>query len=819
MKKVELLAPAGSYEAFVAAVQNGADAVYLGGRVFSARAYASNFDIPALEEAIEYAHIRGVKVYVTINTLIKDTEMKELLQYVSSLYQIGVDAVIVQDLGVVKILRDYFPHLEIHCSTQMTLHNSLGIQLLYEMGVKRVVLARELSLGDIQRIHRNSPVELEVFIHGALCYSYSGQCLMSSFIGGRSGNRGRCAQPCRKPYEILSLDKNNSRGSALYYLSMRDLNTLGKVGEIIESGVTSFKIEGRMKKPQYVVSIVNAYRRAIDAYLLYKEKLKDKEIEKQITQVFNRKFTEGYILNPFKKEKLNIDKPNNRGLFLGKVEEYDSRKMRMRLKLAEDIRQGDGIEIWGDIRDRTGGIINKLFLYNKLTHEAKAGEVVEIQLEGNIKKGDEVYKTLDLQLMKTLEKSYNKNVENRKVKLYGQVKLYYGMPLKLYIWDEEGNNIYKESLEPVEKAQKVALTKEKIRESLGKLGNTPFELMDMKVDLEDNTALSLSIINKVRRDAIEELINLRKNKGKRKYISNKKEIFCPTFLKLKREKNDQVTIPKLSIKVDTLEQLKAALEEKIDRVYYGNIEALQEAIELCRAKEVEIFFRSPSIIKDEENEGIQEVLQNHRIDGILAGELGMIDFTKNTLGKTVIADTSLNTLNSNTIGFLQELGANGVTLSTELDLKNIKELKVHRSLEVEIVVYGKLLVMITETCPLVSVNQCHHHCEKCKEEVYHYKWGLKDEKGIIFPFTKDYLGKTIIVNAKPLYMMDKINDLMDIRLTSYRLEFTDEKPKDVIRIIKEYRKSIEVLLQGGDLVKPPSKSEGFTRGHYYRGVE
>jgi len=283
MQHIELLAPAGSFEALKAAVQNGADAIYLGGADFGARAYASNFDRETMKEAVEYSHIRGVKVYVTVNTLMKDNEIQSLMEYIKFLYEIDVDAVIVQDIGVFNLIKDTVPDFEIHASTQMTLHNKHGVELLKSMGVNRAVLARELTVEEIKNIYEETGVELEVFVHGALCVSYSGQCLMSSFIGGRSGNRGRCAQPCRREYDLLNLNTDKiSKSEKAFHLSMRDLNTLEEIGKLIDAGVTSFKIEGRMKKPQYVASIVRGYRMAIDTYLNNKKSLKDKALQEEM---------------------------------------------------------------------------------------------------------------------------------------------------------------------------------------------------------------------------------------------------------------------------------------------------------------------------------------------------------------------------------------------------------------------------------------------------------------------------------------------------------------------------------------------------------
>jgi putative protease len=314
MNKIELLAPAGNFEALAAAVESGADAVYLGGNKFSARAYADNFDGETLVKAVSYSHIRGVKVFVTINILLSDRELVEALDYVSYLYHIGVDAIIVQDLALLKLVASAFPQMEVHCSTQMTVHNSEGVKYYSALGAKRIVLARELSLVEVKHIVQSTGVECEIFIHGALCVSYSGQCLMSSLIGGRSGNRGRCAQPCRKKYSFYNFKtgKVESGNQNKHLMSTRDLNTYNRLEELVESGVTSLKIEGRMKRAEYVAIVVKHYRAALDS-ILEKGEGKSREAEYELKSAFNREFTEGYLFNKRKRDVVSIERPDNRG--------------------------------------------------------------------------------------------------------------------------------------------------------------------------------------------------------------------------------------------------------------------------------------------------------------------------------------------------------------------------------------------------------------------------------------------------------------------------------------------------------------------------
>jgi len=821
MQHIELLAPAGSFEALKAAVQNGADAIYLGGADFGARAYASNFDRETMKEAVEYSHIRGVKVYVTVNTLMKDNDIQSLMEYIKFLYEIDVDAVIVQDIGVFNLIKDTVPDFEIHASTQMTLHNKHGVELLKSMGVNRAVLARELTVEEIKNIYEETGVELEVFVHGALCVSYSGQCLMSSFIGGRSGNRGRCAQPCRREYDLLNLNTDKiSKSEKAFHLSMRDLNTLEEIGKLIDAGVTSFKIEGRMKKPQYVASIVRGYRMAIDTYLNNKKSLKDKALQEEMEQMFNRKFTKGYLFNSLKSDVINIEKSNNRGLYLGKIEDFNRRDNKFEIKLEVSIAQGDGIEILNRSSEDIGGSVRNIYINDKLVKEAKAGQVVEIEMKGNIQKGDEVYKTLNIALMDELKRTYAHDKEYKKVPLYGEIKVEIDQKTKLHLWDGEGHTVYAQSDDVAQKALKVPLTEEKLSEQLSKLGNTPFTLDKLYISLSENTSIPISVLNSLRRDAVEELMNLRKIRHNREKLDDFTEKLESLNLSDKVQDKSVVKIKKISIKVDTLEQLKVALNYPINRIYYGDISTFKEAILLCKDKNIQIYLKTPYILRNSEYEKLYKLVKGLSFDGILAGDLGMINFNNDHFKLPIIGDFSLNIMNSYSIDSFEKLGLNGITLSPELDFSIIYKLKLDSALEKEAIIYGKTTVMTTEYCPLVQENQCDYKCEECKYPKYKYSFGLKDAKNITFPFAKDYWGRSTILNSKPLFMLDRLHDFKDTNIGWVRLEFTDETNDEIQALIEMALKNTLIAKKSKDDEDYINKlRNGFTRGHYYRGVE
>ena len=412
MSKIELLSPAGDFECIKAAVQNGADSVYFGANLFSARAFANNFNLEELKQAIEYAKIRGVKTNLTLNILIKEDEFEDAIFLATKAYEFGIDAIIVQDLGLAEKLIEMFPDLPIHASTQMTIHNLNGAIQLEKMGFKRIVLARELSINEIDYICKNTNLEIECFIHGALCISYSGQCLFSSMIGGRSGNRGKCAGPCRLPYELLQDDKKIDSG---YLLSTRDLCGLEYIPSLIDAGVNCLKIEGRMKSPEYVATVTRIYRKYIDLASSNNPYIIDENDKKELMQVFNRgMYCSGHFENTPNKNLVFKEKPNNMGLFLGIVEKYNKNKGYISLKLKEQINIGDTISLENESGSYT---ISELMEKSKNINETKIGQTVTIgRMKGNIKLGDKIYKLSSKQLSNNAKESYKK--ENKKIKSY-----------------------------------------------------------------------------------------------------------------------------------------------------------------------------------------------------------------------------------------------------------------------------------------------------------------------------------------------------------------------------------------------------------------
>ncbi len=490
----ELLAPAGDRESLVAAVENGCDAVYLGAQILSARASAANFTPGELADAINYAHLRGVKAYVTVNTLVKDSETKDAADLLYHLDKSGADSVIVQDMGLLSLARSIVPGLPVHASTQMTVHNSEGVRFLQAMGVKRVVLAREMTLDEIRQVRQNTEIEIETFVHGALCISYSGQCLTSSMIGGRSGNRGVCAQPCRKRYELRTAGRRVETDGE-YILSPKDLNASRVLPELIDAGVDSLKIEGRLKRPEYVACAVQIYRRLIDRYMEDPSKYFVSDDESlYLAQLFNRGFTEAYLGKNPRGTLMSHIRPHNRGIRVGTVTRHDSIAGRISVELSGGLNIGDGIGIEEDVKAAETGrdagtagagmIVRQMYEGGRRIDQAGAGTIVEIPSGVPAHVGSAVYRTLDRQLMDALRRTFTSPTPIRKVPVTIRAKAAVGFPFELQIDDMDSNRVCVHSEYVIERAIRDPTTKGQIVRQLTKLGKTVFEVSDIGIEIE-----------------------------------------------------------------------------------------------------------------------------------------------------------------------------------------------------------------------------------------------------------------------------------------------------------------------------------------------
>ena len=640
MRKPELLAPVGSMEALYAAIEAGCDAVYLSGKKYGARSFASNFSDDELISAIKYCHLYGVLVYVTVNTIIYEDEVDDFVRYIDFIHSNNVDAVIMQDIGMVDLIRKLYPNLEIHISTQMHVHNLEGVKFFEEMGLKRVVLARETSIDLIREIKKNSNVDIEVFVHGALCISYSGQCLMSSLIGGRSGNRGACAGCCRLPYDLVSDGKVINRDK--YLISTRDLMTLNHIGELIDAGIDSFKIEGRMKRPEYVYLIVSLYRKAIDSYFdLGYVDISDDDIL-SMKKIFNRGFTDGFLFN--ERFIVNSRRPNHMGIEIGRVVDYKDGFVYV--KLDSDLNVHDGIRIVG-VND-VGFNVDKMFIDRKSVSHAYCGSIVSFKCD-SVKRGSVVLKTTDyLQLLDINDKISSKS---RKVLITGLIKLIKGN--NIYLELSDGVNRVSVSDYVVSGSINRSISREDVLSHIDRLGGTVFKFDRLDVIMDDNIFVPISVLNNLRREAISLLSE------RRLYSTN----YVKGVYSISVPKHDYCSCKSCLISDSSL------YDKSYDCVYVDDLSCFN------KLKYDNVFYKVPRV--------------NYKYGDfnshVLVGEVGSLYKYKN-----VDTDFSFNVVNSYSVAFLHSIGVNKVTLSYEMEFYQVKNLidsyhkryKSHPNLEV-----------------------------------------------------------------------------------------------------------------------------------------
>lgn len=803
MRDVELLAPVGSFEALKAAVQNGANAVYLGGKDFGARASANNFNRDELKEAVKYAHIRGVQVFVTTNTLRKENEIEDFLEYAKFLYDIDVDAIILQDIGMARLIKRELPDFELHASTQMVAHSLEDVKYLESVGFDRVVLAREVTVEEIKYICDNCKADIEVFVHGALCVCYSGQCLMSSMIGNRSGNRGRCAQPCRQRYELIDVytgEVVNSNGD--YLLSPRDLNAIEEIDKVIDAGVHSLKIEGRMKRPEYVATVIDGYRKTIDEYLATNKLNVSDETINDLYTIFNRKFTKGLLLGDVGKDMMNSQLPNNQGLYVGTVVDYNKKAKRLKIKLANTLKKGDGINLGG-------GTIGRIIKNGNIETIGYKGETIELDFVGEARKGQIVFKTSDSELMDRVQATFTQDKEFVKNIIDAKITIKLGQKPILTLKDRHSNEATIEGDKIVEEAMKVALSKEKVETQLRKLGNTPYELDLLEIELDDNVSLPISLLNQMRRDCIElldkERVSIKNRKYKNKIVKYKPVLY-------NRNKQQEI-----SVKVKNLEQLESALECGVDRIYYEDTNTIDKGMSLAMKYNKKVIYSAPRIIRNKEYNHLAKA-NNAGVESVQVGNYGSIDYFKD---KKLNIDYYLNAFNSETINYYKEIGADTLCISQELNINEIKETIKYTDINIESVVYGYTPLMITEYCPMgVIVRDCKKdkRVAKCKESIY----ALRNSKGDEFRVSQDIFCRSTIYNSNVTCMLDNLYELHEIGINVLRLDFTLEDKETVKEVIEAYQ---EVLSNDYKLATKATKlynkldEKGTTAGHYYKGVE
>lgn len=700
--KIELLAPAGNMIALHAAITAGADAVYLGLNEFNARRGADNFTLQTLKEACDYAHLRGRKIYLTFNIIVFEEEFNHAYDLAVKAANAGIDAFIVQDIGLAKVIAENIPEIRLHISTQMNIHNEMGLRAVAALGAKRVTLARELSIEEINnlvKVGKELGVETECFGHGALCVCYSGQCLMSSMIGGRSANRGTCAQACRLEYEM----SGSKEGPHL--LSPKDLCSIDILNKL---NVDSLKIEGRMKSPEYVYSVVSIYRNAIDNGARPNDKQK-------LAEVFSRGFTTAYLENKRGNEIMSYKRPNNRGVNIGRIKSVNNKSV---LDTKVNLVKGDVLEVWTNKGRET-------FVYPNVNFR-------------NAKANDRVFR------VRSAEASFNDNATLPKVKVDAKVRLKLGEKLQLKLGDVivEGNII--------EKARTKAVIKEDIIKHIDRFGGTDFELGNIKVDLDDNVGIGFSELHHVRAEAVEKLKfdsarNISKKKIKaRKPAKTKKDItICALVtnpITARRVKADKIYIPALNFKRGTA-MFAGEASEAVQATYPKNYSLVM-----------------PTILHDgDEIEFSDNFIADNLAEAIMAGN--------------VEVGQHIPVVNNQSVEFFEDLGVKRIWLSPELTIEQIKSITSKNwNLSFGLYIAGNQELMVTEHCELMSMGECNHTCLTCaRRKTLHY---LKDKKGYKFPVTTDVHGRGHIYNSFAMDAIYCIEELIDAGIDSFMIDTT-----------------------------------------------
>ena len=840
-KKIELLAPAGSLQALKAAVENGADAVYIGGPMFSARQKAENFTHEQMVAGVQYAHERGCKVHVAVNTIVSNEEIGQVVEYAYKLAEAKVDAVIVQDLGVAHLLRETLPQLPLHASTQMAVHNTPGVQFLEEQGFERVVLARETSLEAIREIKAETDAELEVFVHGALCVAYSGQCLLSSMIGGRSGNRGLCAQPCRMQYQLVDEGGREYQSKdGQYLLSTRDLNMIHHLPDLIRAGVTSLKIEGRMKRPEYVATVVRQYRQAIDAY--YAGSQFDKKLaDKNLLQIFNRDFTTGYFYGNQGADLMSHVRPDNRGVLIADVMKVENKKVWVQLH--DTLSVGDGYLLYNQRGEEIAGKVQEISIKGKAIQSGNKGQIVQMTVSGNAAGAKQMYRTSDVVLLKAATDSFSRPSQPQKEKVHFKLELSLGKPMMLYAWDDNGNQYYAESEYIVELAKNRPSDLESVKKQMDRLGNTLYELGEFTAEIEDGIIAPASELNNLRRAAIEGLEAQKQESAGETvelesyadYLDNAGDLLDripPQVLEYGLKQ-------KLAVTVGSVEAMQAAVENGAEYVYLNTTALRKEKAivpeqyaalaKWCHSRNAKLYWTVSPIENDTQMKKAAANMwaaKDAGFDGVAVGNLGLLQTAKEQGWDTIVADYQMNIFNDVTLQFLSRQEISRAVLSPELSLEQIAEFSYLGNLPLELIVHGNLPLMVSEQCVCGSVLGGRTAQKQCSMPCMKEQYALKDRTGAQFPLYMDEHCRMHVFNSKTLNLYKRLEEALKTGADVLRIEGRERSAEWIGTVTAIYKKAIDTYNQTGSLITDITAMqsleglapEGSTYGHYFRGV-
>ncbi|MEE1314414.1 MAG: DUF3656 domain-containing protein [Faecalimonas sp.] len=779
-RDIEILAPAGSYESLRAAIAAGADAVYIGGTRFGARAFADNLEEDLLLEAIDYVHLRGKKIYLTVNTLLKESELSELYAYLLPYYKQGLDAVIVQDLGVLQFIRCRFPDLPIHASTQMTVTGVEAAKFLERQGVERVVTSREMNLAEIGEIAQQTDLEIESFVHGALCYCYSGQCLYSSLLGGRSGNRGQCAQPCRLPYRV------QGEKDAKYVLSLKDICTLELIPQLVESGICSFKIEGRMKKPEYVAFVTAMYRKYVDLYLQKGTKAfcVDKKDKEKLLDLYNRGgFHDGYYHTQNGREMVSLERPNHAGVAALQV--LSCAGNAVTAKALVELHRGDVIELPDGKENYT------------LAEAFQVGQTISLRTHKRqaISAGSILYRTRNEQLLKEIAETYL--VPKKKEKIKGILRLSAGEYATLSL--QQGEHSVELTGALVERALNQPMDAARIEKQMRKTGNTPFEFEELCVEADADIFLPMQALNELRRNGLEAL----EAAILRSFRREEKAEMCSDAV-IQKETPQQLGF---SVYVEEAEQFYAAADSGLARRIYVDASAvsLQEMSAYAKERQIEFYFAMPHIFRKKTRELYEALYAQifELTDGILIRNLESYEFLREYGYKgNIVTDYNLYQFNREAKDFWLKEGISMMTAPLELNYKELGELGLEQS---ELMVYGHYPMMVSAQCVQKTMKGCSRKAGRLTlTDRYRKSFVVKN-------FCKYCYN--VIYNTAPLVLADQVEEIQALAPKALRLQFTIEDEKEVKEILRLYD---EVFHKGAVADALPME---FTRGHFKRGIK
>ena len=816
-KNVELLAPAGNMECLHAAVKAGADAVYLGAGHFNARRGADNFSLENLAEACDYAHLRGVKIYLTLNTVVLPSELPDALELARQAYRCGVDAFIVQDIGISIELSRIMPDVEVHVSTQMSIHDEDGLRAAAALGATRVTLARELSLAEIARLHELAEelgVELESFAHGALCICYSGQCFMSSLVGGRSANRGRCAQACRLPYELHNRALRKTLDApGEHLLSPKDLCTANLIPELLHAGVASLKIEGRMKSPEYVQAVVGVYRAVIDRVEAAIDRdgidsvvasdapeLRASEEEMNVlSEAFSRGFTTAYLKGKRGNEIMSYGRPNNRGVFVGRVAKV--REGLVFIDPETELHVGDLIEFWTN----RGHFVHTIGEFKT----DRAGRVF-FPVERAVGKGDRVFR------VRNAEAAFVDDNKLPSVAVCARAELRIGQPALLTFTVAAGDASVTVEGPEVEAARTKAITEEEVREHIDRMGTTPFYLSSLEIDLDEGVGMGFSMLHKLRARAAEELQEtILAHYHARKLERTPSRAFAPVVRKgwckvaalatnpacaraAKRAGADLIYVP-------------AANYRRGEAVIAGQLSDTAE--QAGYPKQCIPVLPTVSQMFDEEKRNGFDIWKRVKADKpVMVENLGQL-LHATEMGAAPEVGPHIPVTNKLDLQAMADMGAQRVWLSPELSLVQIEELGDMAPMPLGLTIMGQTELMVTEHCLLMSQGPCNQKCTECaRRKSPHY---LKDRKGYEMPVITDCTGRSHLYNAVQMDVAHLMPEIIGAGVSTVLVDTTLMNVKETTEKVARAVRARDIAQKDGNKV---AKAEGATSGHLFRGV-